>query len=648
MTLLFYPDASDWVGRVRLGPKGFSFTEAALSGTLAMSSVQVDDPDADVTVVGHHSFKAVETACAWRTLFRGYFADRTIRRMDAGGRTGAARVWDCTVIDANGALQFEVIRGSTAKRPKETDTERLAWLLGSGYKGPVSSSDANVLGYDVDLDKADYTGQTMADVLADCGGASGANYFAVWDDDHDEYRLHYYRPTRAFNSSSLRISNVLSDVDGTTTFAPSIDAALQRDPARVYSGVLYRYGEKDSYVFRDSATVLSNIGHRRETSEQDQAVRTAARATAKADRWLSEAETELDTITVTLHKVPPSRVNLIRAGQRIQCRFSHLPGYSSFTWLRVVRRTVAQDGETQLHYAVTLELADPKQVGTRVRHAPRSVDPDVDDGASVSFTRRCFSAAQERDDCQGGLTDSFSYGGAPPGNITVTSTSGHATAGIFVGGGCNSPAVGYSGINTDEQWLEVTGTPTADAVGIKVSYTVGTVRGVASGGLLAYGVASVAPTDQRGAFEVLGYCDADASDSFVVPLSLVGTGGFVVIGPGWQCANGGNACSDEVGNPTDTGYANSGQVALTSISMVEVTADAVGTTTVWRPMTGAIDGSNKTYSLPGWNGKGTPRLRIGPVEYALGTDYTVDRDAGTATFRFAPWAGADLNGRWDA
>ena len=645
--LFFYPDASDWQRRIRLGD-GFSFTESALSGTFAASRVTVDDPAADITIVGHHAFRAVETDCSWETLFRGYFAARRVKRSkEKGFLTGASREWDCDVVDSNAVLQFEVIRGSTAKRPKETDTQRLAWLLGSGYKGPVLDDDTYVLGYDVDLDKADYTGQTMADVLADCGSASGANYFATWDYPKDGYALHYYRPTRSFYSSSLRISNVLSDVDGETTFAPDPGAELELNPEKVFSGVLLQYGEKGSYVFEDSATVLAAIGHRRETNEAQPAVRTAARASAKAERYLEEAETEIPTITCVVHNVPTDKVNLLRIGHRVQVRFSHLPGYESFTWMRVTRRTVAQDGETQQYYSLGLELSDPKQVGNRVRHPARSVDPDVDDGASVSFTRRCFSAAQERDDCQGGLADSFSYGGAPPGNTTVTSTSGHATAGIFVGGGCNSPAVGYSGINTDEQWLEVTGTPTSDAVGIKVSYVVGTIRGVASGGLLAYGVASVAPTDQRGAFEVLGYCDADGDDSFVVPLSLVGTGGFIVIGPGWQCANAGNACSSEVGNPTDSGAANSGQVALTSISMVEVTADAVGTTTVWRPMTGDIDGSNKTYSLPGWNGKGTPRLRIGPVEYALGTDYTVDRDAGTATLRFAPWVGADLNGRWD-
>lgn len=649
MTLLFYPDAGDWVGRIRLGT-GFSLTEAAESGTFSMSRVTVDDPDADITIVGHHAFRALETDCSWQTLFRGYFADRNIARAESM-LLGSARQWDCTVYDINGALQFEVIR-TGGKRPAETDTERLAWLLGSGFMGPVSSDDTHVLGYDVDLDETDYRGQTANDVLADCGGASGANWFAAYDESANEVRLHYYRPTRAYNSSSLSISNVLAEADGLTVFAPSSDMKLQLDPSRIYSGVYYQYGEKQSAVYETSGTVLASIGHKRETREEDAAVRTAARATAKAQRYLAEADTDLATIAVTLRAVPPSQVNLVRAGQRIQIKATHLPGFTSATWLRVIRRTVEQDGETQLNYRVTLELADPKQVGLKVRHAPSPVPPDSVDGASVAFTRNAFTGYRERDDCVGGLADDYDYGVSPPGHTTVMSASEQFTPGIQVGGGCNSPAVGYSGIITDEQWLEIDGTPSADAVGLKVTYTVGTVEGVAagglwSGGLLTYGVASSAPASpQEGQFTPLGTCSADTDDSFVVPLSLVGTGEFIVIGPGWQCSNLGNACSDEVGDPVVTGAGNSGRVDLDTIAITEVTIAGSGET-LWRPLDGAIDGSNRTYTLTDWNGRGVPRLRIGPVEYALGTDYTVDRDALTATFRFAPWEGADLNGRWN-
>lgn len=644
MTLFFYYGSGDFGDQaVRLGT-GFSLTECADSGITAMSRVGIDDPTGALDIVGHHAFRVSETACSWPTLFRGYFADRTVKREDSL-RTGAARRWDSTVVDLNSALSFEVIRGSGGKRPAETDTERLAWLLGSTFLGPVSSDDSAVFGAGVNLDEADYRGQTGIEVVTDCASESGNNWFVAWDETLNAPVLHYYAPTRAFNTCTLKVSNVLADVDGSTVFAPSADWQLNKDPSRVYSGIYYQYGEKYSAEYRTNATVLASIGHKRETLTQDGAVRTAAKAITKADRWLTEAETEFDTISLTLHRVPPETVNLIRAGQRIQVKASHLPGYTSYTYLRITRRTVEQDGDDQLHYRLQLELANPKQGGGK-RKAGNPVPPDAVDGAALAFTRKAFTASEERDDCQGGLADAFSFGNAPPGHTTVMSASNHFTPGIFVGGGCSSPDVGYSGIGTDEQWLEITGTPSADAVAVKVSYTVGTIEGVAAGGLLAYGIAHAAPSTERGAFDVLGYCAADADGSFVVPLSLVTTGDYIVIGPGWQCSNLGNACSSDVGNPVTTGAGNSGRVALSTIGMAEVTVTGSGDM-LWRPLDGTIDGSNKTFTLPDWNGRGVPRLRIGPVEYALGTDYTVDRDAGTATFRFAPWADADLNGRWD-
>ncbi len=647
MTLLFYPDAGDWVGRIRLGPKGFSFTEAAESGTFAMSQVQVDDPDADLTIVGHHAFRAVETACSWATLFRGYFADRTVKRGDDGSlRTGVARVWDCTVIDANAVLQFEVIQGTggAAKRPKETDTQRIAWLLGSTFKGPLSSSDTDVLGYDIDLDKADYRGQTAADVLADCASASGANYWAAWDDAAAEYRLHYYRPERAYNSSTLRISNVLSDVDGVTTFAPSYDARLARDPSRIFSGVYFGYGEKDSYVFADSATVLAAIGHKRETNETDASVRTAAKATAKANRYLAEAATDLDTITVTLHKVPPSKVNLIRAGQRIECKFTHLPDVTAFTWLRVTRRTVAQDGDTQEFYRVDLELAHPKQLGARVRHKPVPTEPDVVDGASVGLTRYAFKAQEGRDDGIGGIEDAYSFGVAPPGATQVESACRQFSPYTQVG--CPFGEVGYSGVDTIEQWWQITGTPSASADGLRFTYTTSTPEGVAGNPWpLVYGIAHAAPS-RPGQFDALGACSVGGG-SLIIPAGVLTGTDYIVLGPGWEAGSGDNVCSGTYGGgePIDSGAFMSGSVTISAGAAVEVTMEGSGLS-LWRSVDGTPDGTTTTFTLPGWNGKGVPRIRIGPLQYAAGTDYTFDGDAGTITFLSAPWSGADITGRW--
>lgn len=644
MALFYYYGSGDLGDQaIRLG-EGFSFTECADSGILAMSRIQVDDPAGSLDLVGHHGFHVDETACSWLRLFHGYFADRTIKR-DKSLLTGAARVWDCTVYDINAAAQFEVIQGASAKRPAETDTARLAWLLGTSYLGPISSDDTSVFGAGVNLDEADYRGQTLVEVLTDCAQVSGNNWFVAWDQTLNSPVLHYYDPQRAYNSSTIKISNVLSDVDESTVFAPDLQWSLNKDPSRVFSGIYYQYGEKYSAVYETNATVLSNIGHKRETFVQDGSTRTSTKASARAQKALTEAETEYDTIAVTLRKVPPSVVNLIRAGQRIQVKATHFPGYTSYTWLRVTRRTVSQDGETQLFYQLELELSNPKQ-GLTKRRGGNPVPPDADDGASVGFTRKSFKAQEDRDDCQGGLANVYTFGVSPPASDQVASATLLATPGIFVGGGCSSPAVGYSGVDTVEQWLLITGTPSADATGIKVTYTTANVEGVAATQPLVYGYATADPTTYPGAFTPLGTCDSGGG-SFVVPTSLVGNGDYIVLGPGWQAVNGSNVCSSSLpgGHPLDSGYANSGQLDVSSFSMAEVTVAGSGET-LWRPLTGTIDGTNKTFGLPDWNGRGVPRLRIGPVEYALGTDYTVDRDALEATFTFAPWEGADLNGRW--
>lgn len=642
--LFFYYGTGDLGNQaVRLGD-GFSFTEAAESGIVSMSRVRVDDPGGSLDLVGHHSLNVDETSCSWRRLFTGYFADRTIKRAP-GLQTGVQRIWESNVYDVNSAATFEVIRGSTGKRPKETDTARLAWLLSSGFLGPISTDSSAVFGAGVDLDKADYRGQTVVEVMTDCAQTSGNNWFVAWDQTLNAPVLHYYDPQRAFNTCTIKISNVLSDVDMSTVFCPDNDWSLNKEPSRVYSGVYYEYGEKNSAEYRTDATVLSNIGHKRETEQQDSAVRTAAKADLKADKWLVEARTELETITVSLRKVPPSVVNLIRAGMRIQVKGTHLPGYTSYTYLRITKRTVQQDGETPNYYQLDLELANPKQGGTK-RKRGKQVEPDVTDGSSIAYTRRSFKAQMDRDDCQGGLADAFTYGAAPPGSTHVESACRQFTPGIFVGGGCTSPATGYSGVDTIEQWLEITGSPSSDSLGIKVTVSGSTIEGVAASNNLVWGTAAAAPTTFPGAFFPLGEIPA-AGGSFVVPRAMIATGGFIVIGPGWKAASLGNQCSDTMtgGTPMADGLGNSGSVDLSITSVVEVTIDGTGDST-WKSVTGTIDGSNRTFTLPGWNGRGTPRMRIGAVEYAAGQDYTVDADAGQVTFLFTPWLGSDIRGRW--
>lgn len=652
MTLFFYvADGSDLGAQaVRLG-SGFSFTEAADSGMYAMSQVQIDDPSGSRSITGHWKFRAIETACTSDSLYRGYFADRGAVRADSM-LTGAARRYDGTVYDLNGALQFEVIQ-SGGKRPAETDTARLAWLLGSGYIGPVDTHDDHVFGAGVSLDKADYTGQTMADVLSDCAQTSGCNYFAAWDDTRSAPMLHYYLPTSTHNTCTLSISNVRSDVDGSTVYAPSKDAKLSRDPSRVYTGVRYGYGDRQSAVYRTSATILASIGHKRETQFTDPSVRTAAKAQAKADKWLSEGESEVDTISVTLHKVPPSKVNLVRAGQRISVRFTHLPGYETASYIRVTRRTVAQDGDDALHYRIDLELSTPKQGGTRVRHAPRPVAPEPADGSALTVAR-WMETSQSGEIDQAARAPSFSFAG--PDGVTPT----YVTEGVnyyttYIYAGCPMGENGWSGVQHQEQWF-VFGPgdmDTAGIIGVRLDYTVGTIEGIAGSQEFAIGVSQTIPPTDMEQFTEIARAPV-ASGSVFVPRSQLTSSvdNAIVIAPGWHCARGIQVCGGQLTNTPNAGPTRgggefeSGRVTMTGWTITPVMQDGMSGLIPWQTPIGTIDGSNRTYTLPSWNGLGTPSVRIGAVTLSAGSDYTWDGTAGTITLRMPPWAGADLQARW--
>lgn len=663
MTLFYYYGSSDFGNdRIRLGPSGFSFTEAADAGTLAMSRIQVDDPAGALDIVGHHAFRAIETACSWDSLFRGYFADRVVKRGESL-LTAAARVWDCTVYDLNAALSFEVIRGSDGYRPKETDTERLAWALGSGYTGPVSTDDGAVFGADVDLDKADYRGRYLADVVNDCAQVSGCNFFVAWDDTVGAPVLHYYLPTRAFNSSTLKISNVLGDVDGLTVYAPDAQAGLARDPSRVYSGLYYQYGERTSAAYRTSASVLSDIGHKREATEQDPSVRTAARAQAKADKWLDEADTELDTISVVLHQVPPSAVNLIRAGQRIQVKFTHLPGFTSYTWMRVVRRTVEQDGDTQLLYALGLELANPKMGGTK--RGPRNAVPvDMEDGSSVGIDRYCLQTRRYQIWYDSGqknvpIPDEVNYDAAPPGHSECTEETPFLRRPYTMASCPPTFQGGHSGTLREEQWFECDPGDLVGVASLRFTYTTTDER-FTTGRMLEYGVLAAAdgPPDTDFDYEVLGTCDPGGG-TFDIPASVLtpSVTNYVVLAPRDLSIRGVETCDDALAQPIHGGplgdpptYIGGGeygswQVDIASIAATTRVVSGSGTTP-WTSMTGDIDGTNREFTLPDWNGSGIPQVRIGGVVYAAGQDYTWDAAAGTIEMNFAPWEGAPLQGRW--
>jgi hypothetical protein len=341
-------------GDIRLSMPPIS--ETALALTPSMSGLTLDDPTGSLDVTALRAFAIEEADCSKRRLFSGYVADRSQARGDGSHRSlilGAARTWDTTLVDYNNTMWQRVIRGSDGNRPAETDVARINWIIGSAYTATVSDAGLISSSGPVNMDAADYRGRYPADVAADCGNASQKNYFVYFDEATWHPAFAYFDPTSTTYTSTLQFSNVLSDVDSSTTFAAT--GVLDLDPSAVYSGVYLRYS--GGTVYRQNTTTLSDIGIR-DASIDEPDIKTSAAAIARADAYLVAAGVEQKTLKIHT-ELPSTHVNLILPGQRVRVKFSHLTGYTSFAYARVVTRTVSQAEGSDKVYIVELECRTP-------------------------------------------------------------------------------------------------------------------------------------------------------------------------------------------------------------------------------------------------------------------------------------------------
>jgi hypothetical protein len=354
MAQFFLIDGADiGVEAVRLGSEQ-GFVEFAERGTVATSMLQVDDPLGVRDLTGWQGAAFLESLCPNPSLFRGYLAARTIGRGDGDSLIlAAARRWDVDLVDLNAKLYWRVIHLREGKRPRETDIARRNWLFGSQwFPSDVETSTFVSDDEPATLDEADYRGQYAADVLNDCVAARfGKNYFVFWDDTLGASM--FYGPTDATTlTSTLRISNVEADRDENVTFSPWKDAKLVRDPSGVYSGLYLQYAA-GAILRTDPATVAAFL--RRDLTIRNDRIGLLSTAESIASQLLAKHSAEEDRITCTI-RLPASHVNLVKAGYRIEAKFSHLPGYEAFSFLRVVRRLVRQTFPSDAVYDVELEM----------------------------------------------------------------------------------------------------------------------------------------------------------------------------------------------------------------------------------------------------------------------------------------------------
>jgi hypothetical protein len=344
------------------GDQGIAISAAA-DGSMAQGGIVFDDPDSTMSVIGWQPVYVVETLCtAAPRLGTGYIGDRTYRR--GHYRTGGGREIDTTVLDSNVLLQMHRINGGDSLRPEETAAARIAWLLASGYIPLVADLGlVNTTGT-LTYDATQYKGQFPSDVLNDLCGPREFIFFVYWDQSAAALGLFFDAPTATTFTSTLTISNVLSDVDNVTCFTPYNDAESMLDPSEVYSHLRYVYAGGVYYAGNaatDAAFFPSPLLHR-DTVVENMLVGKTSTAITFANRILARDAVENQIITMTV-KLPASKVGLIDAGMRLNVRLSHVPGFTSFAYTRVEQITKAQTEGTPDFYDVGLRLSTHGIVG---------------------------------------------------------------------------------------------------------------------------------------------------------------------------------------------------------------------------------------------------------------------------------------------
>ena len=356
---------------LRLG--GWSVVQSAQMGHAGQSTLVLDDLSGNIghsgdQIVGLKIFRISELSAPSgnQVTFAGYTSDRDYSS-ELSLITGEAVRISVSLNDSNELGNFFIVDPNDGgDRPQETVGARLTWILSVFAGRDTTLNDNGLVVYPTTLiDAHNYGGQAYADVLDDCAQQVGYNWFIYWDETQaagNEASLGFFNPnTSTLYSSDLRLSNILSEVDssvqggvGATQTWAAIAPTLKRSPQTVSTRAIVPWSGGTVVVQRSATAVTYGAI---DTVTADANITTATSAVARANRFLWESSTEEDSITVSVD-LPAANVNDVREGQRIQAKFRQLPGYkSSFTWFRVLQRTVGQQEPTDELYRVELLLS---------------------------------------------------------------------------------------------------------------------------------------------------------------------------------------------------------------------------------------------------------------------------------------------------
>jgi hypothetical protein len=370
VSLTWTINGTDKSSTIRADPP-WSLTECAFRGQVGASRFIIDDTAGSYTPSGQKAITVSESEGGPTRLFTGYIAERKVMR---GSMPPGQRQWEVTVEDLNVLLDDRVITGSDGNRSAETDAARILWLISDASMSPVSTGhipNTNT----VNMDDVDYRGKRPRDVLEDCAQKSGKNFFVYYDSG---IKLFYDLDTGTNWSADETISDVAADVDDANCFA-AINPERTLDPSRVYSKVRLRYKGGSATV--SNATTATNY-RTREVYKRYKRIKTSARATEQAQKWLDQAAAEQETISCSI-ECPAEWVNEMLPGMRVQVKLTRL-GISSFTWYRITQRTVTPVNDVR--YRIDFVFADtirPTKFQTDTDDAEEEMSNATEDDATV-------------------------------------------------------------------------------------------------------------------------------------------------------------------------------------------------------------------------------------------------------------------------
>ena len=345
-------------------PESVEWAESAYLGEVGEGHFTYEDTIGTKAFTGHKSISVTQSASSNSRIYTGFVATKTIRR---GATTNRGAQRDITVgtKDLNDLLQRRIFaQSSTAsntattallagKRPAETASARMTWLLASPYISTLVGDYGAVSYTSDDLDANDFRGQYPGDVLASMAKALGYNYYVRYNGAAKGELVFRDDNAMTSNTAAVSISNA-GDEDNATIFAPVSDS-LTQDPEHVYSGNYYTYSSGVGYATRD-ATATAFVA--RDGTSDDAGNKTADTALRDAEQFLDDSEDEEQMLTVTL-RMAKEHVGKVQAGQRISTRLTHLAteGWDPARYALILRKRITQPLNTDNDYDVALDLS---------------------------------------------------------------------------------------------------------------------------------------------------------------------------------------------------------------------------------------------------------------------------------------------------